>query len=811
MNPTTTRRPGGPTWTVVLFTALTLALPAVFAQDFDPSDRLRGEGLLPPAPSRTAPPAESVPVESLEKMPIAEIDVVGNVSISRAEVLAQVRIRPGEEFDAAAANEDARRIALLEGVEYAYYNTKVTDGQIRLTFVVVERNLIRSISIDGNRKISDSKLLSEAGLKLGDYLDIFRVRNAVSAMEDLYREKGFPFAQITLDESGLDQGRVVFNITESDRVKIKKIRFDGNQYLKNSQLMSAIKTRVRRFIFWPGYYNRQQVAEDVDRLIQAYQDRGFLDVQVGEQVSMNESRSAAIVTFAIEEGPQYITRDVTLTGSDLFEPETLREETKLETGEFFSRQKADFDTDKILAHFLAEGYINALVKYDYRVAEEHQVDVTFTIEPGPRFRIGYITITGNENTHDKVIRRLLDEEDFVPGNWYNADIARGTGTGYLEKEIRERVYTESALIQPTGEEEGIRNALVNIVEGQTGSIIFGAGVASDSGIIGQIIFDQRNFDIFAWPDKASDIFTGKAFRGAGQRLRIAFEPGTEQTRFSAVFTEPFLYDMPVAMSLGGSGFERERESYDERRLKAFVSLEKRYKNDWNRGASLRIENVAVEQVEFDAPQEIKDVDGNNLLFGIRLYIRKDTTDSRYLPTKGYNFDAGYEQVGGDATFGVLSATQRWYKTLYEDFSGLKTVLETKLHGAGIIGDAPPFEKFYAGGIGTLRGFEYRGVSTRGLSTAGRPRREDPIGSDWIFLANSEVSVPLGTETFSALFFIDNGIIDSGGIRSAVGTGIQILIPQWFGPVPMRFELATPLIKDDADETRVFSFSVGALF
>ena len=112
-----------------------------------------------------------------------------------------------------------------------------------------------------------------------------------------------------------------------------------------------------------------------------------------------------------------------------------------------------------------------------------------------------------------------------------------------------------------------------------------------------------------------------------------------------------------------------------------------------------------------------------------------------------------------------------------------------------------------GGIGSwaLRGFEYRGVSPRGGAD------NDPVGSDWAVVGNAEVSVPLGNETFSWLFFTDAGMIDDGGMRASVGTGIQILIPQVFGPVPMRLELAAPLLKEEEDETQAFSFSMGALF
>jgi outer membrane protein assembly factor BamA len=342
--------------------------------------------------------------------------------------------------------------------------------------------------------------------------------------------------------------------------------------------------------------------------------------------------------------------------------------------------------------------------------------------------------------------------------------------------------------------------------------MLGAGVASNSGLIGQVVYDQRNFDIFDRPESFKELLSGKAFKGAGQRFRISLSPGVEQSAYSVSFTEPYLYNKPVSLDVVGSSFERMQEAYDEDRTKGYIGLEKRYKNDWRRGMSFRVENVKVGDIDFDAPQEIKDDKGDNNLLGWRLYINKNTTDSRFKPTRGYNFDAGYEQVAGDHTFGVVKATQRWYKTLREDLVGRKTVLETKIRGSAIIGDAPVFEKFYAGGTGSIRGFQYRGVSTRGKSTGGGPIVEDdPIGSDWLITANAEVAVPLTSEALSWLFFADAGVIDTGGPRASIGTGIQIMIPQWFGPVPMRFEFAIPFAKDDNDETRVFSFSVGALF
>ena len=112
----------------------------------------------------------------------------------------------------------------------------------------------------------------------------------------------------------------------------------------------------------------------------------------------------------------------------------------------------------------------------------------------------------------------------------------------------------------------------------------------------------------------------------------------------------------------------------------------------------------------------------------------------------------------------------------------------------------------------MRGFEYRGVSTRGLQTnVLNPQRKDPIGSDWIFLANTELTVPLIGENVSGLFFVDSGTIDTGPYRLSIGGGIQIMVPQLLGPAPMRFTLGTPLKKDNEDETQTFSFFMGGGF
>lgn len=742
--------------------------------------------------------------QNLEGLLIGSVETAGNVTLTRSQILSSVRTRAGQPFRAAQAAEDVRRLAALEGVDTAYYNAEAADGQVTLTFVIVEKNLVRSIRLQGNKKISDSRLLNELGLKQGDYLDQFVIRAGIEKLQEFYRKKGYSLAKIELDESRLIVGQIIFTIAEGPRTKISKVTFSGNQAFGDRSLLKIIKSRVKKFLFFSVTYDAEQLEKDTTSLVDAYHKHAFLDVKVDSSVRFSEDQQKVQIDFSILEGPQYLVSTIDLGGARFFKESDLRSGLKLQTESLFSTDRLEFDRKRILNTYRAEGFLDAVVEAKRTFFPDARVAVEFQITEGPRFRIGEVTLTGNRTVQDHAIRRILDEEGFSPGQWYNGEIARGDGEGELEKTVRQVAVTESVTIVPAGTEPDRRDSLVQITEGQTGMIMLGAGVASDSGLIGQISLDQRNFDITDWPESWSDLLTGKAFRGAGQRFRAVFSPGTEWSSYMISFTEPYLYDQPVSMETAFSGFTRIRESYDETRTGPSLSFTKRYPDRWRRGVSFRFENVSIDELELDAPSDVVDVKGDTFLLGARLWFGRDLTDSRFRPSRGTNFDAGYEQVTGDYNYGILTATQRWYKTLYEDLAEQRTILETKLHGGTVVGSAPTYDRFYAGGFGSIRGFEYRGVSPRG-------ENDDPVGSDWIIMGNAEVAIPLGSEVFSWLLFTDAAMIDTGGVRTSVGVGVQIMIPQVFGPVPMRFELGFPITKDDDDDTQAFSFSVGALF
>ncbi len=681
-------------------------------------------------------------------------------------------------------------------------------------------NTIRSIEFVGNKKFKDKVLLQRVGFEAGGRLDPFLVEGGRRTIINVYQKIGFTFVEVLFDKEKLSQGRVVYTINEGPKVKVGSVKFSGNKAISDGTLRKIIKMKKRKWFYWPYYYTEESLAQDIEKLENFYYEKGFLDYSIKVKKEFTKNKSKIRITFIIDEGPTYRIEKIVFTGNEYFTRDQLTTVMQLEPGQIYIKKKAEVDVKEITKLYREQGFVDAVIEQKPVFAPElsdNVVTVEFSIKEGKQFRIGRIEITGNELTQDRVVRHVLDEYDFTPGKLYNADMAPKEGRGKLEKYVQRTMLAEEVMIRPVPPislDPNQKDVSVDVKEGLTGFISPGVGVSSDSGVIGRLVYQQQNFDISDWPESFKDFITMKAFRGAGQSLRLSFEPGTEVSQYIVHFTDPYFRDRPTELDVIGSSWERWRESYDEQRLRGYFSFQQRRKNNWRRSIGFRAENIDVHNLDVDAPQEIIDVRGSNILMGATLGLGRNAIDDIYDPSTGHTFSTSYEQVVGDHNFGILKGSYVRYWTLREDVLERKTVLAGKLLAATSIGNAPPFEKFYAGGSSAygIRGFEYRGVSTRGLQTGvPDPQYKYPIGSDWIFLANAEIRVPLIGENFDGLIFMDSGTIDTGRYRVSIGAGIQITVPQWLGPLPMRFELATPIQKDDLDETQVFSFSFGTLF
>lgn len=681
--------------------------------------------------------------------------------------------------------------------------------------------IIKSIEFEGNERFKGHVLRERLGFELGDRLDPFLAEGGRMTIAEVYRKVGYPSIKVALDRDRLADGHLLYRIEEGPRVQIGSIEFEGNDAFGDGTLRQVIKIKEKKWLLWPYHFTEEAVEADVDRLREFYYGRGHLDYKIEAKTDLSDDGQKMDVVFVIEEGPVYRIAQIVFNGNTRFTEEQLQENLDSREGKVYLKAEADRGARRVEQRYREIGYVDAEVRQTVKFTPEvgeNLVILTINVKEGRQFRIGRIDITGNETTKDKVVRRVLDEYDFTPGELYNAKVAPREGNGRLEKYSQRAASAQQVMIRPVAPESGdpnTKDVRVDLEEGMTGIIRPGVGFSSDNGVMAQIIYQQQNFDIADLPENLGEWFTPwRTFRGAGQRFGLRLEPGTRYSQYSVSFSDPYWRDEPITFNTLGQSWKRFRESYDEKRLKGAIGFEQRLSEQWRRSIGFRAENVGVDDLDFDAPQEIRDVHGNNQLYGVRFGVGFSGVDDVYDPSQGRNISAFYEQVTGDDTFGILEGSYTRYFTLHEDVLGRKTILAGKILGGTILGEAPPFEMFYAGGTSRygIRGFEYRGVSTRGLQTnVPNPVRKDPVGSDWVFLAAAEITVPLVGENFGLLLFSDSGTIDTGSYRLSIGTGLEIKVPQVFGNMPIRFEIATPLLKDDEDETQVFSFSGGGMF
>ena len=248
--------------------------------------------------------------------------------------------------------------------------------------------------------------------------------------------------------------------------------------------------------------------------------------------------------------------------------------------------------------------------------QDNLVVMAFDVREGKQFRIGRIDVTGNEVTQDKVVRRVLDEYDFTPGELYDAKMAPKEGNGRLEKYVQRAASAQQVMIRPVTPEDGDPNT-----QGRPGGHRRGH-VGDDPA--GRRLQQRQRRDGPAHLSAAELRHHGPAretsgewftpwrtFRGAGQRFSIRLEPGTRYSQYSVNFSDPYWRDEPITFNTLGQSWKRFRESYDEDRLKGAFGFEQRLNEQWRRSIGFRAENVGVEDLDFDAPQEIRDWRGRH--------------------------------------------------------------------------------------------------------------------------------------------------------------------------------------------------------
>lgn len=365
----------------------------------------------------------------------------------------------------------------------------------------------------------------------------------------------------------------------------------------------------------------------------------------------------------------------------------------------------------------------------------------------------------------------------------------------------------SSAIPSVVEQDKVVDLDVAVAETQTGRIMFGAGVNSDAGLVGNILLEENNFDWRRWPTSWEDFRDGTAFRGAGEQFRMEAQPGTQVQRYLVSWSDPYLAGTPVAINTSGYFFTRNYTSWLEQRVGGTVGLGYQLAPDLQVSGGFRGEDVEISNPVTPAPPSLTAVVGHNTLLTFQVGLKHDTRDSPYLATEGHLLSAQFEQAIGDFDFPqeVIEARQYFLLNERPDRSGRHVLaLGAKFGFSG--SDTPIFENFFAGGFSTMRGFGFRGASPKELNVF--------VGGQFQMLYTAEYLFPLtADDTIRAVAFCDFGTTEQtitvnwDNFRVSPGLGLRVSVPA-LGPAPLAFDFAVPVHHAPGDDLELFSFWVG---
>ena len=740
---------------------------------------------------------------------VASVTVTGVAGADLSAAQRAIRVREGDLYSPAALQQDVVALLALPFVLSAKARTASSADGVAVTYEVAAKGALAGVAFSGNKKFKDKKLRRIGGLEDVKHYDLAQLTEARRLITDEYKKAGYLFAKV--DFASQPDGIVLFTIDEGLRMKVAEVDITGNAAFDTAVLKKQVKTKTRRWLVLAYRLDEDTVEDDRMRIQDYYRDRGYLDAKVGVDLDLTKNRRKILVTYIVEEGPLYTTREISVAGNQAVPSDEILRALKMTAGTPFSTSRMLADIANIKAVYGRHGYIDAQVAPSTLFGENaHEVSVTYRAEEGKPVTIGEIAIYGNDKTKDNVFRRELE---FYPGETWNMDKVEES-----KKNIRRLDYTTKVEIEPDPRVPAgtnPRDAVVNVDETSTGQFVIGVGVSSNNGLQGQIAFIQRNFDYHAVPDDWRSIAEGEAFAGGGQYFALEAWPGTEVSTFDMRFRNPRVNDSRYSLGLGVHHKIRQWESYEEQRTGGDVSVGRRFTKYafWETEAA--VDSVKIGDIEHDAPQDVIDVEGRSEVNTLGFTLGHDNRDSRVAPTEGHlltsTLEGAHDAIGSDFDFLRLRLAGNWYRLHKRDKLDRPYVLSWRGRTGYLMpdGDAPIFERYFAGGSEDLRGFEYRGVG---------PHFDDtPLGGELVVVGGTEYSFPLVGDVFRGALFYDAGTVVSrpsdfgvDDLRHSVGFGFRMVIPPPFN-AQVSIDFGIPVKDEPEDDTQLVSFSIGRGF
>ena len=354
-----------------------------------------------------------------------------------------------------------------------------------------------------------------------------------------------------------------------------------------------------------------------------------------------------------------------------------------------------------------------------------------------------------------------------------------------------------------------KNIIVSVKEGRTGILRFGGGFGANAGLFGDVSYTDKNFDIFDLPKDWKDFISGNAFRGAGHIVTLRFSPGIDRTEGLFSFQNPAVYDSGYSLAFSANIFRRAREDYDEERKGGKLSVGKQVLRGLRLTVTPNFEVIGVQNVDFNAPRDVKESEGSNSKLSLAIRAMLDRRDSRFFTTKGYEVDSTFEISGLDVDIIRFVIKAKKYYTIF-DFPNLGKHVLSFGGTFGIVESTtdegvPTFERLWAGGSNSIRGFEFRGVGPID------PVTTDQIGGKVLILGSTEYTMPVYSDMLRGAFFVDVGKVDTdvndinfNNLRASLGFGFRARVP-FLGNSVVAVDFGFPFISKSEDDEQTVTF------
>ena len=741
--------------------------------------------------------------------------------------------------------------ALYATDNFANIQSRIEGGKLR--FDVVERPIIAEVNFEGNKLIPKEGLtegLANAGLSVGDVLKQSTLQGVANELQQQYISQGYYNSNIEVDQTLLDGNRVKLDVRfiEGKPAKVVDINIIGNKHFSDDDIRDVFAVKESswtRLLSKSDRYAKEKLAASLENLTALYQNDGYVRFAVDNAVlNISEDKRSVFIEVSVSEGEQYQFGETSFLGDPKFDTNELKELVTFGPNEQYSQAKLDATTAALKSRYGNEGYYLAQVRPVPRIDDETRVvDVDYYIDPARPIYVRRINFNGNIKTQDEVLRREMRQ---LEGALASNDKIQLSRTRLMRTGFFKAVNVD---VKPVPNQPDLVDVNYVVEEQPSGSSTIAAGYSQSGGVTFQLDLTQNNF------------------MGTGNRVKAALSRSETRDSYSLGYTDPYFTENGV--SQGVSAYYRETK-YDDRNVSNYVTdsygatLNYSYPVDETKRVSagvnfdnttvrggrwLGVSNVqqivddggSLTSFEDDRTGFKNDYDTYNLLLGWDY----STLDRPVFPTKGMSHTVDATLGFGDASYQKLIYRGNVYQPIYKD------VIARGYTKLGYGNDLPFYENFYAGGYGSVRGYESSTLGPRSaayydaVNGIDRVQKEE-IGGNALVTFGTELILPMpfkgdwadqvrpvlfaeGGQVFDTTDKENRAFIDpatgkrpvdkndnpvdiplltqDNDFRFSAGAGIT-----WYTPIgPISLSYAVPIGDKEGDETEKVQFQIGSTF